>query len=544
MLLAVVACVLSTSLSLAAATPAGSGELRSALTALVDAAYPDVDRHQAAARVEQVLAKLDGEQQAIVADALGQLASLEALPKVITASRASYRGPAASAVVGADVDLEDFRSQFLSLLGRFYELSTMLDDPAWGDRLIEIEDLVHSLPPEALPLLYDRYVEAAPVWREAFLHPEGAASSAAKAQFAACREDCDGDGNDSDSCGVDPFCWGCRLDEAFCDLGQYATQISNFVSDFFDDVADVFTDIAALPAQIGDFFVGLVTSVEEALTSLVDDLVAAFPSSPQEALALLGLDDASWASNVLASVPLIDLPCPAIGTEVPGIGTMGSIQAEYTCKRGIDWVAAMLYDVVPDDIYDIPAKAIATAVYYPINYFCLCVEAQSNIAFFGDQAAHRDLVEAKLDAVMGTRSSQNSVNTLNASLIDLDGDVAVVEAKLDVLEVKLDGLQVSQNGNSDALDLFRELVVRLNIEEHLLEHPDDVILLFQRPAAMGGYLETVRDIVAETIQMNTAAGQRVYGALAELNDGDIRFADGDWAGAFDSYRRAYEQAVK
>jgi hypothetical protein len=531
--------LLSVPVPSAAADPGTSGpDLRSTLTRLVAASDPDVGAVEAAARVDELLASLDADQQEVVATALDRLTVVARLPDVVEVSKSR---PQLETVVGSGGDLETFRYEFLSLLGRFRELSVLLDDPEWSYRLGEIELLIEALPPEVLPELHERYLVAAPLWKQALLDPDPTARADASAKIlGGCNRSC---GDDDGDCGVDVGCWICLLDEALCQVGEYATTIGNFVDDFFDDVGVVFTDIAALPAEIETFFVGLVSDIENELVGLVTDALDAIPDSADEALALLGLDNPDW-DGLLASAPLIDLPCPPIGTEVPGIGTMGSIQAEYTCKRGIDWAAGLIYDVVPDDIYDIPIKAAATAVYYPINYFCLCVEAQSNIAFFGDQAMHRDLVEARMDAVLSTRSSQASVNALNGSLADLDGDVAVVEAKLDVLEVKLDGLQLSQNQNSDTLALFRELVLRLNIEEHLLEHSNDFIVLFQRPESQGGYLEEVRYIVADTIAMNTAAGERTYRALGELNDGDASYAGGDWAGAFEHYRRAYEQAVK
>ena len=58
---------------------------------------------------------------------------------------------------------------------------------------------------------------------------------------------------------------------------------------------------------------------------------------------------------------------------------------------------------------------------------------------------------------------------------------------------------------------LQKLSVRLEIEESLSEPPNPSVALFSLPASQGGYLETVRDIVTETIVNELAAGQKING---------------------------------
>ena len=73
------------------------------------------------------------------------------------------------------------------------------------------------------------------------------------------------------------------------------------------------------------------------------------------------------------------------------------------------------------------------------------------------------------------------------------------------------------------LDDFQRLAIRMKIEVNLLEEGDDRTSLYQLPASEMGYLETTRDIVVDTINMNLAAGLTVGNALTELAAGHAAF---------------------
>ena len=63
------------------------------------------------------------------------------------------------------------------------------------------------------------------------------------------------------------------------------------------------------------------------------------------------------------------------------------------------------------------------------------------------------------------------------------------------------------------------------------------------PSSVGGYLETTRDIVSDTIRMNLAAGMTVGQAQNLYALGNTAYAAHDWKGAYTQYRAAYQQAV-
>jgi hypothetical protein len=149
------------------------------------------------------------------------------------------------------------------------------------------------------------------------------------------------------------------------------------------------------------------------------------------------------------------------------------------------------------------------------------------------------VIEAKLDA------KDDRIESLEGKLDDetrftddselSQAQVAIVaeidqnEVKIDAIEAKLDGL-----GEKDEL-------LQVEIEKSLLLH--DRISHFYLPAAFGGRLELVREIVVEAIVQNQAAGIDVGVAPASLAQGDVHYAAGEWKAAYDEYQQAYRTVV-
>ena len=144
---------------------------------------------------------------------------------------------------------------------------------------------------------------------------------------------------------------------------------------------------------------------------------------------------------------------------------------------------------------------------------------------------------AALDSMVNSRASQASVDALAVSIGGLD------TAPLDVT--------VSSRATQDSVDALTTKVMdqestalRIQIELQLSDntrHPS----VFYLPEARGGMLGLVRSIVVQTLATNQAAG--IYtGTLAgqELANGDAAAATNDFRGAFDSYRRAYQEITK
>ena len=539
------------------------------------------------------------------------------------------QGPPQTAVE----ELESFRGHLLFFINRLAVFSPLVDKPVFDKRINSLRYRIATLPTEDLPHLQRAFYTNAPIWKAALAGmavsgPGGLTSKDLDLSIdfggvscdlgcgSACSINCEDEsdlGCDTPCCEeecvgpvcvdvCDPICLGCVASEETClfgctgvdticsaacgtaeglcgDLNTAITEIvgvintvTGFISQFFLDIAGVFSEIEELPGIVEGFFVQLFTDLETTLTGVVEQLLEPIDEllnigSLEDALALLGLDglNASFFEDLAQNAPSLLLACPNMGVDIPGIGEVGSIRAEYACKRGIDWVSHLIYDVVPDDVLDIPLKIPATILYYPINYFCLCMEAQSGISFADAQAAHRADVVSRLDAVLSTRASQASVDTLlnsvggvqgqadtlsssvadaQSTVDDVDGDVAAVEAKLDILDHKADQIDQSQDIQLALAEDFQDLVLRLRIEEDLIRNRDDAVALFQLPEALGGVLETVRAIVVDTIAINEAVGRSSQNAERELAKGDRELARGEFERAYEHFRKAYSEAVK
>lgn len=470
------------------------------------------------------LAQLSPEELAAIEKKFSALPNWQALPGVLAElARDQERGPAASATTPP----EAFRADMLYLISRLRKFSPLMK-PEYDTRLARISEIVKDLPPELLGRLQDEYLRRAPSWKVRLTTGDPAPPPAAKSFI----DDAIG--------GVDDVIGG--VDDAIDDAAAIAT----FVTDFFDDVAGVFTQIASLPGTIQGYFTSLFSSIQSLLTQALDAILSIVPDTPEEAFALLGVDanDAQWFNEVAGSVPVLDPPCPAIGTDIPGLGEVGTIQAQLVCKRGIDWLAGMVYELAPGDVYNTPGKALAAAFAYPVNYLCLCMESQAALAGAEGDAAHQAFLAERADATLSTRATEASVTDLRTALRDVDGDVAKVETKLDVLEAKSDEIAATGDEQQRFLEAFRDLVLRVNIEENLTQNPSDVVALFQLPKAFGGYLDLARAILTDTLRMNQAARQRVGNAVKDLEKGDASLRVGDFQKAYQAYQRAYREAVK
>ncbi len=139
-------------------------------------------------------------------------------------------------------------------------------------------------------------------------------------------------------------------------------------------------------------------------------------------------------------------------------------------------------------------------------------------------------LDDRLDVKVSTRSTQTSVNTVQAT-------ANIINSKSDLIIAKLDAL-------ADELARFRAENLRLQIELNLLLGPRYNHVLFQQPQSAGGHLETVRRIVADTINSAEASGlitnpSAVSLARQHLALGDNFMAKNFYKDAYASYRTAY-----
>ena len=84
--------------------------------------------------------------------------------------------------------------------------------------------------------------------------------------------------------------------------------------------------------------------------------------------------------------------------------------------------------------------------------------------------------------------------------------------------------------------------MRTQIEANLAEDHDDAVGLYMTPGANGGYLESVRAIVIDTIAK--LGGTHTVNANKQLAQGDAQKALGNFFKAYSFYRQAYRTAVK
>lgn len=152
---------------------------------------------------------------------------------------------------------------------------------------------------------------------------------------------------------------------------------------------------------------------------------------------------------------------------------------------------------------------------------------------------------SNLDVAVSSRASQTSVNNIQFSVSALANVVASrsSQASVDELVLAVSNLasQVSLDDLTEEIDNNGSLGLRIQVERHLSGKDDTSI--FYLPKTFGGLLEFVRDAVADTIAQNKAAGLPVGQAEMFFEDGNAAFSIGDYQGAFDNYRRAYQMVV-
>jgi hypothetical protein len=177
----------------------------------------------------------------------------------------------------------------------------------------------------------------------------------------------------------------------------------------------------------------------------------------------------------------------------------------------------------------------------------------SNIQF------HLNNIDNHLTLIDSELSSQsNAVDTnVNANIatigLNLANNITSVDADLNNHITATDTdlnthlTQVDSNANvrhtqiDNEISTFQTLQVRVDIEQNLAA--GQTIGLFEVPQASGGYLETVRAIVVDTINKILASGGTVGTASKSLTAGDTAFANKQFKAAYSNFMSAYQAAV-
>jgi hypothetical protein len=302
-------------------------------------------------------------------------------------------------------------------------------------------------------------------------------------------------------------------------------------------------------------YANLVTEMRQAVAAMTEEdlysLIDLFANVPS-ARAMLGLDPAtilgappvgsgatttggpgrSGSERLLAGSIHTNSACAdmAFGTVVTAVLTSVANTASD--------VAALLSDDYMVSTFNIPnpAKIIANSIALPLKLLALAAQADINYFVNCNEGAHQVLF-TEHDEEMSNRTGEM------ASLLD------DASRQSDLKRILANRMERIDTFNSE----FRDLTLRLAIEKDLLRHGDPRIAMFQVPASMCvtvgehrncGQLETVRDIVADTILMNRSAGFNTTLASTALTDGDDQQALGLYKAAYTRYRYAYQLAVR
>ena len=173
------------------------------------------------------------------------------------------------------------------------------------------------------------------------------------------------------------------------------------------------------------------------------------------------------------------------------------------------------------------------------------LEAETKGSYERLDHVHDDLVAAEANLATEISSLQTSLangsNTNEALLHDLDADLQAHNANL---ENRMQSFTASLDMFARFVEEFRTEELRIRIESNLADADGKAVGDFMLPDSLGGYLETVRDVTANTIQAVDNSGGDTGNASSFLQKGDRRFARGDFAGAFDQYGLAYRAATR
>jgi len=148
-----------------------------------------------------------------------------------------------------------------------------------------------------------------------------------------------------------------------------------------------------------------------------------------------------------------------------------------------------------------------------------------------DINSHTAAVDADLNNHLAAVDAdvKNNTTAINTSI---DNHVAQVDSDVQGRDTQID-MQINT---------FQTLELRMKIE-HVMASGLSVES-FELPQALGGYLETVRAIVADTISKMLVAGQAVGTATKSMGLGDTALAAKLYKAAYQDYAVAYQTAVK
>lgn len=154
---------------------------------------------------------------------------------------------------------------------------------------------------------------------------------------------------------------------------------------------------------------------------------------------------------------------------------------------------------------------------------------------------HDDLDSAKSNLTSRLDTAETNltaeVNFNEALLLDLDADLVAHDQNLTARANTIDSTLDAQ---AQFLVEFRQENLRVRIERFLAAANAAPLASFQLPEAFGGFLEEVRDVVAEALANEPPSGS----AAGFFQKGEQRFSAGEYKRALDDYAKAYRAAAR
>jgi flagellin-like hook-associated protein FlgL len=411
---------------------------------------------------------------------------------------------------------EIVRNSMLAMVGAFRQIPAEYAHPDYRQHVDNLESIVKSASAADLIVLNEAVQSRIGGWNATL---DGArAGTLTDSQREALK------------IGVNNHCTGGFPSNAICELNHIINDIAHFFTTTLPNTA---------------------TSAFNSIKGIFNNVAGALPTSFNGMVNTLGLNNVNWTQVATTALDYVRLPCPPDGFLLPAFGRVGEIRTFTNYSGTIGFAGNAITELTPSDILtSADLQAIMIVINFPIQWLSRCLEESWDDNYKSAQSDHRDHVETNLDVVASTRVSQTSLDTAQGQTDDIDGDVAKVEAKLDRLdttanriEVKVDNLKLQQGQTNDALADFQKNMLRMLIEHDLVRQANTRISLFQLPSSVGGYLETVREIVSDTLASRTAAGLSMSKAASDLAAGDKEYSFGNFKAAYGFYRTAYQRAV-
>lgn len=157
----------------------------------------------------------------------------------------------------------------------------------------------------------------------------------------------------------------------------------------------------------------------------------------------------------------------------------------------------------------------------------------------GDVVAAESLLTSRIDATQATLVG--AVDANEARIRDITLDLAQHDRNL---QDRVRGIMAGLDGLADELAAFRAEELRIRIECALADAEAKGIGDFLLPEALGGHIELVDAIVADTIVTVTGAGGDVGNAEELLADAEQLALRGEFAKAYARYGQAYRAAAR